>query len=244
MHLRRCRSRDVLDRVARGYHDFTSSPGDMSYTSAVTRGLWMAVLVCTAGCSQRSAPGGDHDGTNAASPDLGSKERDVADPRPAPPAPPTRDEVIAAVSRTGDRELVDLVAGQFGVRPTDLPGVEHHRIYRVVLADTDHPMSFWLATDASGASPRVLSQRLEAVVELLRAEPALLGAADLPVRFHELYRDQGAQAQVLDDPPPAVERAADGLRLTLAVRTGGVDQRWDVLIPEAGEPSMTVSKLP
>lgn len=111
-------------------------------------------------------------------------------------------------------------------------------------SDTDHPMSFWLATDASGASPRVLSQRLDEVVELLRAEPALLGAADLPVRFHELYRDQGVGAQVLADPPPGVERAADGLRLTLAVRTDGVNQRWNVVIPEADKPSMTVSKLP
>lgn len=159
---------------------------------------------------------------------------------------PTRDEVLAAVQRSGDRQLAILMAdpGGYVLRPTDLAGVSHHRVFRVLFTGTDHPMSFWLATDQSGANATVLSQHLEGVAAFLRDEPDLWSADDVARRFHELYRDQAEHSEILSSPAPVAERRAGGLHLRLAVRSDGRSELWKVELPAAGAPTISVEALP
>lgn len=159
---------------------------------------------------------------------------------------PSQKEVAAAVQRSGDQQLAILMAdpGGYVLRPTDLAGMKHHRMFRVLFTGSDHPMSFWLATDRSGAGATVLSQHLVGVATFLRDEPDLWGAADVATRFHELYRDQGAHSEVLPSPAPVVERRADGLHLRLAVRNDDRNEIWKVDLPAAGAPAISVEALP
>ncbi len=162
------------------------------------------------------------------------------------PTQPSRDEVLAAVQRSGDRQLALLMAdpGGYVLRPTDLPGVANHRVFRVLFTDTDHPMSFWLATDRSGGNATVLTQHLEGVAAFLRAEPALWGADDVAQRFHELYRDQGVRSEILPSPAPAVERRGGGLHLRLAVRSEDRSELWKVELPASGASKIATEVLP
>ncbi len=162
------------------------------------------------------------------------------------PNQPGRDEVLAAVQRSGDRQLAILMAdpGGYVLRPTDLPGVSNHRVYRVLFTDTDHPMSFWLATDRRGGNATVLTQHLEGVAAFLRAEPALWGADDVAQRFYDLYRDQGVRSEVLPSPAPAAERRDGGLHLRLAVRSEGRSELWKVEVPASGASKLSVEALP
>lgn len=159
---------------------------------------------------------------------------------------PGRAEVLAAVQRAGDRQLATLMGDQGGyvLRPTDLAGVSHHRVFRVLFTDTDHPMSFWLATDRSGGNATVLSQHLGGVAAFLRDEPELWNADDVARRFHELYRDQGEHSEILSSPAPAAERRPDGLHLRLAVRSDGGNELWKVELPTTGAPKFTAEVLP
>jgi hypothetical protein len=162
------------------------------------------------------------------------------------PKQPSRDEVLAAVQRSGDRQLAILMAdpGGFVLRPTDLPGVANHRVFRVLFTDTDHPTSFWLATDRSGGNAAVLTQHLEGVAGFLRAEPALWGADDVAQRFHELYRDQGVRSEILPSPAPSVERRGGGLHLRLTVRSEDRSELWKVEIPASGASKLAAEVLP
>lgn len=161
-------------------------------------------------------------------------------------AVPGKKEVLTAVQRSGDQQLAILMRdpGGYVLRPTDLPGVKNHRVFRVVFAGTDHPMSFWLATDRSGGAASVLSQHLVGVAEFLRAEPELWGAGDIAQRFHELYRDQAVHSEVLSSPAAVAERRADGLHLRLAVRSDGQSEIWKVELPLGGAPAIKVEALP
>lgn len=206
----------------------------------------LAVLVL-AGCPQR-------DTTNrAAATSANSKQaQDVPTTQEATvskqdgASQPAREEVLAAVQRSGDKQLAILMADPGGhvLRPTELAGVKHHKVFRVLFTGTDHPMSFWLATDGSGGNATVLTQHLAGVAAFLRAEPELWGANDVARRFHELYRDQGAHSEVLSSPAPVAERRADGLHLRLAVRSDGQSELWKVELPAAGSPRIAVEALP
>lgn len=159
---------------------------------------------------------------------------------------PSHDDVIAAVQRSGDRQLAILIAdpGGFVLRPTELPGVMNHRVFRVMLTGTDHPTSFWLASNPNGGSATVLSQNLAGVAAFLRAEPSVWGAEDIARQFYELYRDQGLHSEILSAPSPSAERRGDGLHLRLAVRSEGRNELWKIDLPSAGAPAITVEALP
>lgn len=158
---------------------------------------------------------------------------------------PSAKDVAAAVQRSGDQQLAILMAdpGGYVLRPTDFPGMKHHRLFRVLFTGSDHPMSFWLATDRSGANATVLSQHLAGVAAFLRDEPDLWGAVDVAARFHELYRDQGIHSEVLGSPAAVVERRADGLHLQLSVRSDDRNELWKVDLPTAGAPAISVEAL-
>jgi len=162
------------------------------------------------------------------------------------PAKPSDAEVAAAVRRSGDQQLAILLRdpGGYVLRPTELPGVKHHQVFRVMFTGTDHPMSFWLATDRGGGEATVLSQHLAGVAAFLRGEPELAAAPDLAHSFHELYRDQDIRSELLSAPAPVVDRRADGLHLRLAVRSDGRNELWKVDLPAAGAPVLAVEALP
>lgn len=208
-------------------------------------GAALAVLAL-AGCPQR-------DPTNRVAPTSanpkqggdGSMTQEAPVSRQDGVTQPGRDEVLAAVQRSGDRQLATLMGdGGHVLRPTELAGVSHHRVFRVLFTDTDHPMSFWLATDKGGGNATVLSQHLDGVAAFLRAEPELWNADDLPRRFHDLYRDQSVHSEVLSSPAPVVERRGDGRALRLAVRSDGRSELWKVELPAAGSPKISVEALP
>lgn len=215
----------------------------------MSRTAWLGaalVAVVLAGCPQRDAanrgvvPSANHkqgeDGPMSQE-TTGSKQDGVIQP--------SHKDVVAAVQQSGDQQLAVLMTDPSGyvLRPTDLAGVKHHRVFRVLFTESDHPMSFWLATDRSGAGATVLSQHLVGVAEFLRDEPDLRGAADVAARFHELYRDQGTHSEVLGSPAPVVERRADGLHLRLAVRSDDRNELWKVELPATGAPAISVDAL-
>ncbi|MEM9490336.1 MAG: hypothetical protein AAGC55_14415 [Myxococcota bacterium] len=158
---------------------------------------------------------------------------------------PSHGDMLAAAQRAGDKELEGLLADpdSYILRTTEMTGVEYHQIFRVVFVDTDHPMSFWLATDTMGNAATVLSQNLAGVHAFLRAESALLSGDGLPERFHDLYRHQGVQSKLLDTPRAVVERSAGDVHLKLAVQSDGDREVWKIALPAQGEPSLTVEPL-
>lgn len=159
---------------------------------------------------------------------------------------PDKNEVLAAVQRSGDQQLAVLMADPSGyvLRPTDLTGVKHHQVFRVLFTGTDHPMSFWLATDRSGGNATVLSQHVNGIAAFLRGEPELWASSDLARTFHELYRDQSVHSEILSSPAPVTERRGDGVHLRLAVRSDGQNELWKVDLPAAGASAIAVEALP
>jgi len=202
----------------------------------------VAVVVALAGCPQRDVTNGPvaHP-ANHEQGDGPMTNESRQDGRA-----PGHDEVVAAVQRSGDRQLAILIGdpSSYVLRPTELAGVTHHRVFRVLFTATDHPMSFWLATDRSGGGATVLSQHLPGVAAFLHAEPALWNASDVARQFYELYRDQGVHSELLTSPAPAVERRGDGLRLRLAVRSDQRSELWKVELPAAGTPAIAVEAMP
>ena len=151
--------------------------------------------------------------------------------------------VLAAVTAAGDRELVGLVQSpaDYVVRGKDLPLLENHAIFRVLL-DLDHPASFWLASDCAGGNVRVLSGQLDAVHRVLTAEPKALAGDNLVDLFHELYRNRFGRSTVLSAPTPRVERLAGITTLSFAVQLSTQSEKWKVVLPSQSTP--TIQKEP
>ena len=159
---------------------------------------------------------------------------------------PTHETVRAAVTRSGDRQLDALIQGpgSYVLRAETAPDVEHHQVFRVLLTETDHPMSFWIATDPDATTASVLSGQLDAVSGFLASEPRVVGAADLVARFHDLFRPQGVHSKVLDDPAPRVSRDSTGVALRYAVLIDGEREEWSVRLPANGRPTILTQPLP
>ncbi len=157
---------------------------------------------------------------------------------------PTHDQIVSAVARSQDRELELFVEGpdSYVVRKTEIDGAREHQVFRVLLGEAAHPMSFFIAT-RSDRDPFVLSQNLRAVRDFLRDEPALWTAEGLPQRFFELYRHQGVHSRVLDLPEPSADKQDDGYWLRLGVEIDGDKELWLVDLPPRGEPELHVREL-
>jgi hypothetical protein len=159
---------------------------------------------------------------------------------------PSHEQVVAAVKASGDKELEHLARDptSYVLRYTEMADVAHHDVYRVLLTQVSHPMSFWLAVAHGDSAVSVLTHQLEAIQRFLLAEPALMAASDLPARIVELFRYHEVRVTLLSDPAPRVERSPTATRLWLAVDDEGRRRLWDLTLPATGRPTLVTTELP
>lgn len=157
---------------------------------------------------------------------------------------PSHAQVVAAIASSGDAELRGLVtrSEDYVLRRQDRTDLTGHTLYRVLMTNTDHPMSFWLAVPNNGVAPAVLSQNLSAVHAFLRHEPALaaLEGDALIAAFFDLYRHQGVRARIAAQPTPSVERGSARTTLRFGVAEAHMTETWTVTLPTQGQPSIAI----
>ncbi len=155
---------------------------------------------------------------------------------------PNHDLIEGAVARSADAQLQQLFGGpdSYFVRGRDeIGGLARHRVHEIFFSETDHPMSFVLATDGDTGDAAVLSGRIAAMHTFLAGEPALRDSDGLAATFHELFRPRNVHSRVLEAPAPTVDRRGATITISYVVFIEGERERWTVFLPsEGGQPSI------
>jgi hypothetical protein len=110
------------------------------------------------------------------------------------PVEPSDVAVRSAVAATGDPQLQALIAApaSYVLRPSNLTG-QSLTFYHVILVNVAHPVGFLIAFDPESGRTEVTSQRPEAVIWVVSAEPELA-----PEGVWELVRDPSSQQRLIE----------------------------------------------
>lgn len=167
-------------------------------------------------------------------------------------------QVIAAVQASGDKEYLDWVAepDDYAATPVENALLDKHVLLQVMPGHTSHPMHFLMAMERESGQAFVVTGQPAAVGRLIRSEPRLAAAPDLPRQAFELLTDAPDASRMFDraedlpaDTPddaraafqaPVAEQGVDGwdLRMTILDDIARL-QVWSVSLPWQGEPTWT-----
>lgn len=109
-------------------------------------------------------------------------------------------QVIAAVQASGDKEYLDWVAepDDYAATPVENALLDKHVLLQVMPGHTSHPMHFLMAMERESGQAFVVTGQPAAVGRLIRSEPRLAAASDLP-RQHVLGLSSDVKEQEKDD---------------------------------------------
>ena len=139
---------------------------------------------------------------------------------------PSHAQIAQAVAETGNREFASWTESpeSYILRPSPKVQLQHHQLWFVIPSDVPHPMSFYVAADATGAV--VTTGNAVGIDRLLADEPALRDQEAIGPAVFELVRQQGRPWALQGT--PRVERTNGQIDVWLPVTDGRSQETWQV----------------